>query len=183
MGISFVRANGRDAGRARLIPAKSRARHARPIGVRTRAVDAFNKRLPHVLTRADWAHLLAKTYAAAQSIDEDIALERLERAVHGEALLKLFYSGLGAALLKAKGARTTEDAFIDKLSVGVENRRSKIHALKSSPAVAAALVRIDLEIGHAPEMMREALANPKGAALMTQGFEEIGAFILKELVK
>jgi hypothetical protein len=136
-----------------------------------------------VLTRADWAHLLAKTYAAAQSIDEDVALERLERAVQGEALLKLLYTGLGAALAKAKGPRTTEDAVIDKLSVGVETRRSRVRVLRSSPAVSAALVRIDLEIGHAPEMMREALANPKGAALLEAGFEQIGSFLLQELIK
>jgi hypothetical protein len=141
------------------------------------------KRLPHVLTRGDWPYLLAKTYAAAHSIDEDIALERLERAVQGEALLKHLYAGLAAALAKAKGPRTTEDQLVDKLSVGVENRRSKVRVLRGSPAVSAALVRIDVEIGHAPEMMRDALANPKGAALMEQGFEEIGAFLLKELVK
>ena len=32
-------------------------------------MQSYSKRLPHVLTRADWPYLLAKTYAAAQSID------------------------------------------------------------------------------------------------------------------
>lgn len=141
------------------------------------------KRLAHVLTRADWPHLLAKTYAAAHSIDEDIAQERLERAVQGEALLKHLYGGLALALLQAKGPRTSEDQLVDKLSKGVEERRSKVRVLRNSPAVSAALVRVDLEIGHAPEMMRDALASPKGAPLMEQGFLEIGAFLLKELVK
>ncbi|HEY2031822.1 MAG TPA: hypothetical protein VGH20_21675 [Myxococcales bacterium] len=141
------------------------------------------KRLPHVLTRADWPYLLAKTYAAAHSVDEEIAQERLERAVQGQGLLNHLYAGLAAALAQAKGPRTTEDQVIDKLSVGVEGRRSKVRVLRNSPAVSAALVRIDVEIGHAPEMMRDALANPKGAALMEQGFVEIGAFLLKELVK
>jgi hypothetical protein len=141
------------------------------------------KRLPHVLTRNDWPHLLAKTYAAAHSIDDDIAQERLERAIQGEALLKLLYAGLARALAEAKGPRTTEDQLIDKLSTGVETRRAKVRTLRASPAVSAALVRIDVEIGHAAEMMRDALANPKGAALMEQGFAEIGVFLLKELVK
>src|SRR4051812_4922112 len=139
-------------------------------------MSAYPKRLPHVITRADWAYLLAPTYAVAQSVDEDIALERLQRAVHGEQLLALLYGGLGAAIEKSRGPRTTEDALIDKLSVGVENRRARVKALRGSPALSAALVRIDLEIGHAPEMMRDALSNPKGAALMQAGFEELGAF-------
>jgi hypothetical protein len=146
-------------------------------------VSGYPKRLPHVVTRADWAYLLAPTYAAAQSIDEDIALERLQRAVQSEQLLGLLYTGLGAALEKARGSRTTEDALIDKLSVGVEKRRARVKAMPGSPSLSAALVRIDLEIGHAPEMMRDALGTPKGAALMQKGFEDLGAFLLKELVK
>jgi hypothetical protein len=146
-------------------------------------VSGYPKRLPHVVTRADWTYLLAPTYAAAQSIDEDIALERLQRAVQSEQLLGLLYSGLGAALEKARGPRTTEDALIDKLSVGVEKRRARVKAMPGSPSLSAALVRIDLEIGHAPEMMRDALGTPKGAALMHKGLEDLGAFLLKELVK
>ena len=143
----------------------------------------YPKRLPHVVTRADWTYLLAPTYAAAQSVDEEVALERLQRAVRGDQLLALLYGGLGAALEKARGPRTTEDALIDKLSLGVEQRRAKVKALRGSAAVSAALVRIDLEIGHAPEMMRDALAGTKSAALMAKGFEELGAFLIKELVK
>jgi hypothetical protein len=146
-------------------------------------VSGYPKRLPHVVTRTDWTYLLAPTYAAAQSIDEDIALERLQRAVQGEQLLGLLYSGLGAALSKARGPRTTEDEFIDKLSAGVEKRRARVKAMPGSPSLSAALVRIDLEIGHAPEMMRDALGTPKGATLMQKGFEDLGAFLLKELVK
>jgi len=32
-------------------------------------------------------------------------------------------------------------------------------------------------------MMRDALTNPKGAALLRSGLEALGAFLLKELVK
>jgi hypothetical protein len=143
----------------------------------------FPKRLPHVVTRADWAFLLAPTYAAAQSVDEDIALERLERAVQSEHVLNQLYGGLAAAMEKARGLRTTEDDQIDKLSHGVEKRRGRVKAMRQTPALSAVLVSIDLQIGHAPEMMRDALTNPKGAALLRSGLEALGAFLLKELVK
>jgi hypothetical protein len=141
------------------------------------------KRLPHVITRTDWTYLLAPTYAKAQSVDEDIALERLQRAVHSEHLLNELYGGLAAAMDKARGLRTSEDDLIDKLSKGIEKRRGRVKAMQQTPGLSAVLVRVDLEIGHAPEMMRDALLNPKGAALLRSGLEELGSFLFKELVK
>jgi hypothetical protein len=146
-------------------------------------LSTYPKRLPHVVTRADWAYLLAPTYAAAQSVDEDIALERLQRAVQSEHILNELYGGLAAAMEKARGLRTTEDDQIDKLSHGIEKRRGRVKAMPGSPALSAALVSIDLAIGHAPEMMRDALTSPKGAALLRSGLEALGAFLFKELVK
>jgi len=58
-----------------------------------------------------------------------------------------------------------------------------VKAMPGSPALSAALVSIDLAIGHAPEMMRDALSSPKGAALLRNGLEALGAFLFKELVK
>ena len=146
-------------------------------------MSTYPKRLAHVITRTDWTYLLAPTYAAAQSVDEDIALERLQRAVQSEQILNELYAGLAAGMAKLRGARTTEDEQIDKLSVGIEKRRSKVKAMAQTPGLSAVLVSIDVQIGHAPEMMRDALANPKGAALLKSGLAAFGAFLFKELVK
>jgi hypothetical protein len=141
------------------------------------------KRLPHVITRTDWTYLLAPTYAAAQSVDEEIALERLQRAVQNEQILNELYDGLAAGMASLRGARTTEDEQIDKLSAGIGKRRGKVKAMQQTPGLSAVLVSIDVQIGHAPEMMRDALANPKGAALLKSGLTAFGAFLFKELVK
>ena len=143
----------------------------------------YPKRLPHVITRADWTYLLAPTYAAAQSVDEEIALERLQRAVQSEQILNELYGGLAAGMEAQRGARTTEDEQIDKLSQGIEKRRGRVKAMQQTPGLSAVLVSIDVQIGHAPEMMRDALANPKGAALLKSGLAALGSFLFKELVK
>src|SRR4051812_24820658 len=126
----------------------------------------FSPRLRHVLTRADLAYLLAPTYAASANVDFDEALERMQRAVTSEHVAASLYDGLSAALEAKRG---TPDEVIDKLSAGVQKRRSRIKAVKVSPAISAVMVMLDLEIGFAPEMMRDALENPKGKALLAAG--------------
>lgn len=155
---------------------------ARVSGIGAR-LTLYSKRLPHVVTRKDLAILLVPTYAAGQSVDEDIAQERLDRAVQIELVLSDLYSGLSMALFELQGPRTSEDDLIDRLSKGVEKRRARVKAAPPSPGISAVLVRIDVEIGHAPEMMRGALETPKGKALLQTGLRELGKFWLKELLK
>jgi len=45
------------------------------------------------------------------------------------------------------------------------------------------MVMLNVELGYAPEMMRGALENPKGKALLEDGLRALGAHLLKELVK
>jgi hypothetical protein len=143
----------------------------------------FSRRLPHVLTRKDLARVLAPTYAKAASVDEDEALERMERAVASDHIADELYSGLSAAMAERKGSRTTEDELVDKLSEGVQKRRSRVKAAPLTPAVSAALVMVNLELGYAPEMMRNALTTEKGRALLEEGLRELGAHVLATLVK
>jgi len=138
------------------------------------------RRLPHVLTRKDLAIVVAPTYAAAANVDFDEALERMERAVASASNADALYEGIAAALA---GKRAPEDELIDKLSAGVEKRRSRVKAAALTPALSAAMVMLNLELGYAPEMMRNALAEPKGRKLLLQGLAELGAHIMKELVK
>jgi hypothetical protein len=143
----------------------------------------FSRRLPHVITRKDLALLLAPTYAAAAQVDFDEAHERMERAVGSQRLLDELYAGLSAALVDRKGPRTSEDELMDALSAGVQKRRSRVKAAPLTERISAVLVRLNLELGYAPEMMRGALDNPKGKALLESGLRELGAHLLKELIK
>ena len=143
----------------------------------------ISRRLTHVLTRKDLALVLAPTYAASASVDFDEAQERMERAVGNQRVVDLLYQGLSAALADATGPRITEDEMIDRLSAGVQKRRSRVRAAQLTPAVSAVMVMLNLELGYAPEMMRGALENPKGQALLNDGLQAIGAHLLKELIK
>ena len=89
-----------------------------------RVNETIQRRLPHVVTRADLVLALTPTYASALSVDEDEARERLERALQSHQLLQELHAALSRALVAQKGPRTTEDALVDKLSAGVQARRS-----------------------------------------------------------
>lgn len=143
----------------------------------------FSRRLPHVVTARDLTALLAPTYAAARGVDEEEAAERLARALAVPAVLDDLYRGLSAALADAKGPRTTEDALVDRLSAGVVARRGRAKAAAATPAVSAVLVRLDLELGLAADAMRETLATPRARALLDEGLREVGAHLVKHLLK
>ncbi|MBI5069522.1 MAG: hypothetical protein HZB56_14905 [Deltaproteobacteria bacterium] len=143
----------------------------------------LSKRLPHVVTRADLAWLLAPSYAAALSVDEEEAHERLERALVQPALLEELYRGLSDGLAAAQGARSTEDELMDKVSARVQRRRSRARAAPATAALSAVMVRINLEIGLAPESMRETLSGEKGRALLDRGLRELGGHLARELLR
>lgn len=143
----------------------------------------FSKRLPHVLTRADLVILLVPTYAEYRSVDDEEAAERLRPALEAPGVLELFYGGISAALEALQGPKTTDDALVDRLSKGVAKRRGKVKPAPDTPAVAAVLVRLELEIGIAPDQMRMMLDTPKGKAILGEGMRAIGAHLVKELVK
>jgi hypothetical protein len=143
----------------------------------------FSRRLPHVLTRADLARVVAPTYAAAMSVEEDEAHERVTRAVEAPGVAEDLYRGISDALARSKGPRTTEDAQLDKLSAAVVARRARVKPAPSSAAISAVLVRMNLDIGLAPEGMRTTLASEKGRAMLEEGLRALGAHLVKELLK
>src|SRR5437879_3939726 len=126
----------------------------------------FSRRLPHVVTRKDLALILAPTYSASAEVDFDEAHERMERAMASQRLADALYEGLSEALLERKGPRTGEDELIDNLSAGVQKRRSRVKAAPLTPAISAAMVILNLEPGYAPDIVRNALQNPKAQALL-----------------
>ena len=146
-------------------------------------MSPFPRRLPHIVTRADWATLLTSTYAEAQSVDDDEAHDRLTRALGSPALLDDLYEALSKALTAQQGPRTTEDELLDKLSAAVQKRRGRVRAATVTTELAAALVWVNLEIGVAPEALRDTLSGPKGSALLKTGLGQLGAHVVKELIK
>ena len=142
-----------------------------------------SRRLPHVLTLPDLAVILTPTYAEAMSVDDEEAHDRLTRALTRTRIADELYLCLSEALDAQRGGRTSEDAVIDKLSKGVQKRRSKVKAAPGTQGLSAVLVRINLEIGLAPEQMRATLDTEKGRAVLANGLRELGAHLVKELLK
>jgi hypothetical protein len=146
-------------------------------------VNLFSKRLPHVITRKDLALIVASTYASSANVDFDEAHERMDRAVHSPRILDALYSGLSAALRDRTGPRTGEDELVDNLSAGLVKRRARVKAAALTPSISAAMVMLNLELGYAPEMMTNALETEKGRELLADGLRDLGAHLLKELIK
>ena len=153
------------------------------MGYARKDVDAIPRRLPHVLTKADLVAALASTYATARGVDEEEAVERLSRALAARGVLDELYAAIASGLRDAKGPRTAEDALLDRLSAGVQARRARVRPAPDTPAIAAALIRLDLEIGVAPEQMRATLATPRGRAALEEGLAALARHLIKELLK
>lgn len=143
----------------------------------------FARRLPHIVTRAHLATMLAPTYAEALSVDEEEAHERLTRAVEDPDVQADLYWAIEEGLAAERGPRTEPDALLDRLSKAVEKRRGKVRALAASPAVSAVLIGVNLAIGLAPESMRATLDSDKGRAIADEGLRALGKHLVKELLK
>jgi hypothetical protein len=143
----------------------------------------LSPRLPHVVTRKDLALMLATTYAASANVDFDEAHERMQRALDNQRIADMLYQGLSAALEERQGPRTSVDELIDQLSAGVQKRRSRVKAAGLTPPISAVMVLLNLELGYAAEMMRNALENPKGKALLQEGLHALGAHLVSQLIK
>lgn len=146
-------------------------------------MEPFSRRLPHVVTRADLVAALTPTYAAARGLDDEEAAERLGQALAIRGVLDDLYAALTTGLRDLQGPRTDEDALLDKLSAGVQARRARVRAAPDTPGVSAVLIRLDLEIGVAPEQMRATLSTPRGKAVLEEGMAALGRHLVKELLK
>lgn len=143
----------------------------------------ISRRLLHVVTLPDLAAMLTPTYAEAMSVDDEEAHERLVRALARTRVADDLYFGISDALEEVQGTRTSEDALMDKLSKGVQRRRARVKGAPATPGLAAVMVRINLEIGLAPEQMRATLDTDKGRAVLASGLRDLGTHLVKELLK
>jgi hypothetical protein len=146
-------------------------------------VTLFSPRVPHLFPKKALARLVAPTYAAGMNVEEEDAHERLLQALEVPGLVEDLHRGISAALEQKQGPRTPADKLLDKLSTRIAKRGGNVRAAASTPAIAAVLVRINLEIGYAPEPMRATLATPRGAAALEEGLRALGAHLVKELTR
>jgi hypothetical protein len=140
------------------------------------------KRLPHIVTRGDWVSLLTSTYAEAQSVEDEEAMERLERALGNPALLDELYEALAGAL-ETKYGGPPDDKSLDRLSKAIQKRRGRVKAAAATTELSAFLVWIDLDIGIALESLRSTLTSEKGAKLLAAGRAALANHLVKELLK
>jgi len=146
-------------------------------------LSTFSPRVPHLFTRPVLARLLAPTYAGAMDVDEDEAHERLLQALGVRPVMDDVLRGLGEALVRQQGPRTSADKFLDRISAALEKRSGRVRPAPATPAVAAVMVRLNLELGLAPEPMRATLASPRGAAVLEEGLGDLGVHLVKELLR
>jgi predicted trehalose synthase len=144
-------------------------------------VTDTTRRIPHVFPRAELAWLLAPTYADALGVDEEIAVERLGRALADPATLAAIHAAIAGVLEDARGPRTDPEAQVDRISKRLQTRRSRVKPAASTPAVSAVMIWLNLAIGMAPESMRDTLATGKGAAMLAAGLREVAASLVKDL--
>jgi hypothetical protein len=116
-------------------------------------------------------------------VDAEEAADRLGQALAVRGVADELYQALSTALRDALGPRTSVDALMDRVSAGVAARRGRARPAPDSPALSATLIRLDLEIGVAPEPMRATLATPRGRAMLEQGLAALGAHLVRELLR
>ena len=138
-------------------------------------------RLPHILPTRELVRLLLPTYAEASSVDDAEAQDRLETALVSVDLRDELYRAFERSLAEQRGSRTTEDQQLDRLSQAL-SKRHNFKAVPAGPAVAAALVGINLAAGLG-EGLAAALATDKGRALYDRGLATLAGELVKELLK
>jgi hypothetical protein len=116
-------------------------------------------------------------------LPEMLRLARCRIPVQVETLMMIDSLDMTEALPARQGARTSPDQLVDKLSRALHARRGKVTAATAGPAVSAVLVRINVELGLAPEPMRATLQTARGQQLLDDGLRTLGAHLVGELLK
>jgi hypothetical protein len=141
------------------------------------------KRLRHAMPPRTLATALAGTYGKARRIDDELAEERLERALGSQTLADEIYAAIRAAVEAKKGPRTDIDALLDRFVTAVPERLYRVKPVEATPEVTAFIVRVDLEVGDAHESMRGALDTPKGRELGSKGLATVIGSLVGDILR
>ena len=141
---------------------------------------AFPPRLSHLATRAVVVAKLVPTFAAAHSIDEEEAAQRLDAALKGRLLGDLLEATWAALLGSTK--RLDESGLLEKVATTLRDRPQRPGRLAAlTPGWSAFLVLADLEAGTASEAVRRVLATDEGRKRALAGLAEVGRYLAAEL--
>ena len=139
----------------------------------------FPPRLSHLATRAVVVAKLAPTYAEANSLEDEEAVIRLDRALQSpllEDLLAACWAELRA------GSTKDEDALVQKVASSLKNRPQRPG--KIAPLTAgwsAFLVLADVHAGIASDAARRLLETEEGRKRADAGLVEVGKHLAAEL--
>jgi hypothetical protein len=116
-------------------------------------------------------------------VDEEEAHERLLEALAVPAALADIQRGLSTALATKESARTSADQLLDRIRDRLGQQSGRVRAAPASAGIAAVLVRLNLELGLAPETLRATLTSEKGAKALEQGLAELGLHLVRALLR
>jgi hypothetical protein len=143
----------------------------------------FPPRLAHLATSKVVAAKLVPAFAKAHLIDEEEALERLERALPGSLLEQLLEATWRAMADSTK--RFDETRLLEKIFATLKDRpyRPGRPVLAVSADLAAFYVLVDISAGTASDSARRLLETDAGRARGQAGLAEAGRYLAKELTR
>ncbi len=144
----------------------------------------FPPRLSHLATRPVMVAKLAPTYASTHEIDDEEAVERMDRALAGSSQL---HDDLLAACwleLQAKKRKSDEAALLEKVASVLKDRPQRPGKVAPmTPGWSAFLVLVDVHAGIASDAARRVLESPEGKKKADEGVAEAGRFLASELLR
>lgn len=142
----------------------------------------YPPRLSHLATKPVVIAKLLPTYAAAHSLDDDEARDRLERALSPGLMQQLLESTWTALLAGTK--RLDEAALLEKVAGSLADRPLRPgRVATTNPTWSAFLIVCDLEAGTASDNARKALETDQGRKMIAAGLAEAGKHLAAELTR
>jgi hypothetical protein len=142
----------------------------------------YPPRLGHLATRPVVVNRLVPTYAKAHQIDEQEAMQRLERAIAGRIWEDLLAATWEA--MKSHVKRLDEQKLLEKVATTLEERPLRYgRVVEPNAAWSAFMMLLDLEIGTAGDAARKVMESEQGRKMVSAGLAEAGMFLATELTR
>jgi hypothetical protein len=138
----------------------------------------YPPRLSHLATRAVVVAKLAPTYAEANSLEDEEAVSRLDRALQSPLLEDL----LNACWTELQAGGQDEEALLKRVASSLKNRPQRPG--KIAPVTAgwsAFLVLADVHAGTASDAAQRLLETEEGKKRANAGVAEVGKHLAAEL--
>jgi hypothetical protein len=139
-------------------------------------------RLAHLATRQVLVAKLTPTYAAAHHLDEDEAMQRLDRALRTHLLDRLLDATWTALLGKTK--RLSEEGLLEKVAGSMKDRPFRPGRVREvTPGWSAFMLLADIAADTASDAARKLLETEEGKRRTEAGLVEVAQFVADELTR